>query len=132
MFKVLGEPKLTPQQMAHFKNLELFIDARGELEIDPSAVLGFRVAIFTKAHLPNARGLLRNSKVVIGKDAFIGSYSILYNCMIGEGATVSVGSVVRSRVVPAYTLVEGNPVKVIANFNREKKVWEYLETPKDL
>jgi len=130
MFKCLGEQYFS--NIGHYKDLEMFIDNRGKLEIDSTAIMGFRVAIFTMAHYPTAHGTLVKRAVIIKKNAFIGSYSILYNCVIGEGAMVSVGSVVRSRKVADYTMVEGNPAKEIAHFNVKTNKWDYYDCPKDL
>lgn len=110
--RILGDQKIN--NSGHFKNLELFIDNRGGCEIDPTAVMGFRVAILTQAHYPDPHGGIVDRPVKIGKDAFVGSFSVLYNCTIGEGAMVTVGSVVRSRIVRPYTIVEGNPAKEVA------------------
>jgi len=55
---------------------------------------------------------------------------VLYNCHVGEGAVVSVGSVVRSRDVPPWTMVEGNPARIIARY--EEGEWIYLQESEPL
>jgi acetyltransferase-like isoleucine patch superfamily enzyme len=68
--------------------------------------------------------------VIIDDYAWIASDVVLYNCHIGEGAVVSVGSVVRSRDVPPWTMVEGNPARIIARY--EGGEWIYLDEPEPL
>ena len=54
-------------------------------------------------------------KIVVEDWAYIGSGSkILPGVIIGEGALVAAGSVV-TKSVPAYTVVGGNPAKVICS-----------------
>jgi acetyltransferase-like isoleucine patch superfamily enzyme len=51
--------------------------------------------------------------ILISKGAWIGAKSvILKGVTIGEGAIVGAGSVV-SKDVPPYTIVAGNPAKII-------------------
>jgi len=54
--------------------------------------------------------------VRIEKGAWVGSFAILYNCTISEGCVVSVGSVVANQCLEPWTMVEGNPARVIARF----------------
>ena len=70
--------------------------------------------------------------VIIDDYAWIASDTVLYNCHIGEGAVVSVGSVVRSRDVPPWTMVEGNPAQVIARYDHAQGQWIYLDKPEPL
>jgi acetyltransferase-like isoleucine patch superfamily enzyme len=53
-------------------------------------------------------------EVIIGDNVWIGQRSIIFpGVMIGEGSIISAGSVVRIKVIPPYSLVAGNPAKVI-------------------
>ena len=53
------------------------------------------------------------SPVVIGNDVFIGARAILVGpCHIGDGSIIGAGSVVRGDI-PAYSVVIGNPAKVV-------------------
>ena len=61
--------------------------------------------------------------IQIDKGAFVAAFCTLYNCHIEEGAVVAVGSVVRSQTVKAYTIVAGNPARVIARWNGSH--WDY-------
>jgi acetyltransferase-like isoleucine patch superfamily enzyme len=64
---------------------------------------------------------LNEKAVVIGDDVLIGCQSIiLKGVSIGEAAVVSAGSVV-TRDVPPYTIVAGNPAKIIRIIDRNDK-----------
>ena len=59
------------------------------------------------------------ANVVIKKGAFIGiGVIILPGVTIGEYSIISAGSVV-NKDVPPYSIVAGNPAKLISNFNKE-------------
>ena len=56
--------------------------------------------------------------VTIGDDVWIGQNCIILpGTRIGDGAIISAGSVVRGKI-PPYSVVAGNPAKVIANVPR--------------
>lgn len=53
-------------------------------------------------------------EVIIGDNVWVGQRSIILpGVTIGEGSIISAGSVVRIKVIPPYSLVSGNPAKVI-------------------
>ena len=53
-------------------------------------------------------------EVIIGDNVWVGQRSIIFpGVTIGEGSIISAGSVVRIKVIPPYSLVAGNPAKVI-------------------
>ena len=57
----------------------------------------------------------------ICKGASLGSgVTVLANVTVGQGALVGAGSVV-TRDVPAYTIVAGNPAKVLRKVNSQEK-----------
>jgi serine acetyltransferase len=126
--RVLGAPK----EGGHYNTLELFLDYRGGLKIHKSSVWGFRASVLTQCHYPNARGTVVNRPVTVCKDAFIGSFAVLYNCYISEGAMVSVGTVVRSKIVRPFTMVEGNPAREIAEWDFINDKWTVHKEPREL
>ena len=53
-------------------------------------------------------------EVIIGDNVWVGRRSIIFpGVTIGEGSIISSGSVVRIKVIPPYSLVAGNPAKII-------------------
>jgi maltose O-acetyltransferase len=107
------------------------IDTRGPVRISGTANFGLRVHTYCISHHPAkyAEGMVPRP-VVVGDYAWIASDVVLYNCTIGEGAVVSVGSVVRSRDVPPWTMVEGNPARIIARYRDGE--WVYLSESEPL
>jgi len=102
----------------YFLGRHCFIDCRGELIIARSSNWGFNITVLTASHsIENGIfGEMIFKKVVVKRNAWIASNVVLYNCEIGESAIVSVGSVVANMQIEPFTMVEGNPAKVIKVF----------------
>ena len=99
------------------------LDMRGDLRIQSSQdiLFGRHVRMITASHefvKDGFSGALQVRRCWVDHHAFIGSYALLYNCVIGHHAVVSVGSVVSSMVVPPYCMVEGNPAVIVREFIR--------------
>ena len=96
------------------------LDMRGDLQIKSQDVLfGRHIRIITASHefiKDGFSGALQVKKCWIEHKVFVGSYALLYNCVIGHHAVVSVGSVVSSMLVPPYCMVEGNPARVVREY----------------
>jgi acetyltransferase-like isoleucine patch superfamily enzyme len=92
-----------------------------DIEISESSNWGFFNAVITASHNPTPGhfGEVLFRPVIVHDRAWITTSCILYNCEIGEGAVLAAGSVVRSRDVPAWTMVEGNPAKIIGRYDHE-------------
>jgi len=103
-----------------------FVDARGGLEIGENVTFGFGVKILTRSHEigDGAVGDVNARPVTIADNAWIGSYAILYNCTIGAGSIVSIGSVVRSCNIAPGVIVAGNPAEVIARWDGSEWIYE--------
>ena len=72
---------------------------------------------FSSPHVPIAKQGVRSAPVVIDDDVWIGSHAVvLRGVHIGRGAVVGANSVVTSDV-PEYSVVAGNPARVIRNRN---------------
>ncbi|MCX6239386.1 MAG: acyltransferase [Bacteroidia bacterium] len=65
-------------------------------------------------------------KIILEDEVWIGANSVvLAGVTIGKHAVVAAGSVV-TKNVPAYSVVVGNPAKVIKQYNPQTRVWERL------
>lgn len=110
------------------------VDFRGPITIDKTVELGFNVKIYTASHHADwlidgspERRLVTYRPIVIGPKAWICSEAVLFNCTIGEGAIVGLGAVVMNQTVEPYTMVIGNPAKVVKVYDHECKKWVKLE-----
>jgi len=113
----LGHP------VSYYTDRDIDIDCRGPLNISPLTNWGIGCKVITASHDPDDFGAIVYRPVTVDDGAWICSYTVLYNCHIGEDAIVALGSVVRSRDVPAGTMVEGNPARIIARLVDGK--WTY-------
>jgi len=117
-----------PQE--YFEQRDCWVDCRENdtLWISKEANIGYDNKFIVQSHdvRPGQFGTLVGRKIIIERHAFVTSHCILYNCRIGEGAIVAVGSVVRSQQIPAWTMVAGNPAKVIKIFNPLTNQWEKI------
>ncbi len=98
-------------------------DKEGKVTIEDYVFFGHRVMIISRSHDYNLFGRERQEHIeerpiTIRTGAWIGSGSILLGGItIGKHAVVGAGSVV-TRDVPEYTVVAGNPAKVIKTIDR--------------
>lgn len=68
---------------------------------------------------PTERPLISKGRVMIGKNVWVGDKAtILPGVTIGDGAVVAANAVV-TKDVPAYSVVAGNPAKIIRKMNDE-------------
>jgi len=113
----------------YFSQRDTFLDCRGlnMIEFDETAELGWEVAFHTQTHELTNFWTVTDRPIIVKKKAWIASHSLLFNCLIGEGAIVAAGSVVRSRVVPAFSAVEGNPARVFKMYSFYNKTWERVD-----
>ena len=113
---------LTPEWF-HERQFDL-VDFRGDLQIrsNNTCAFGRRVRILTASHdfSTGYLGQHVDKYVWIDPNTFIGSFALLYNCHIQEGAVVACGAVVRNMIVPPHTMVEGNPARIIKEFKDGK------------
>lgn len=92
----------------------------GKCTIGDNVLMGPECVIYTRNHkfmdknkLIISQGVSEELPVTIGNDVWIGRrVIILPGVNIGNGAVIAAGSVV-TKDVPSYTLVGGNPAKVI-------------------
>ena len=107
----------------YFMERYSFMDYRGRLRISPKSIWGYGNAVITATH-DISSGEWTEPMVLCGVTvedyAWITSMCVLYNCTIGHHAIVSVGSVVSQMVVEPYTVVSGNPARVVARWDGER------------
>lgn len=99
--------------------LNTLITTGGGVEIGDRTLIGYNVQIFSCNHnIPSNKDKIFESghqckKVTIGKDVWIGAGSIILpGVKIGDGAVIGAGSVV-TKDVESFTIVAGNPAKLV-------------------
>lgn len=87
------------------------------LVLGDGVALGNGVAIYTHDSLYNRVTELREpvqfARVVIGDWVNVSPGAFLYNCTIGSHSIVAPGAVVVNGEFPPYSLIAGNPAKVV-------------------
>lgn len=93
---------------------ETFWVAGAAICLKNDVIVGHRVELYTSDHDPDDPAFSRRDAPIVVEDyAWIGSHAlILKGVTIGKGAVVAAGSVVTKDVQP-YTIVAGNPARVI-------------------
>ena len=94
---------------------------RGEIYIGDNVIMGGRIVFHTLNHNYNSKDILivrqgvTLEPIKVGNDVWIGSDAIILpGVNIGEGCVIGAGSVVTKDVDP-YSIVAGNPAKIIKN-----------------
>jgi acetyltransferase-like isoleucine patch superfamily enzyme len=93
---------------------------RYTVRIGDNASIGPEAVLLTLGHDPQSSEFaLKGGDVFVGDRVFIGYRAIVMpGVSIGEGAVVGAGSVVTKNIEP-YTIVAGNPARVIGQRTRE-------------
>ena len=99
--------------------LDVLVETSGGVQIGDRTLIGYGTKIFSSNHVipPNQESIFfaghDRKPIVIGKDVWIGAnVIILAGRTVGDGAVIAAGSVVTKNVEP-YTIVGGNPAKLI-------------------
>ena len=110
-----GEPRIVVENGVYI-NRYTFLDASEKIIIREKAMIGPFCYITDHDHVITDEGVsgeVVGSPTEIGRKAWVGAHvTVLKGVSIGEGAVVGAGSVV-TRDVPAYSVVAGNPARVI-------------------
>lgn len=70
------------------------------------------------------QGIISKGEVTIKRGAWLAfGCHVLSGVTIGEGAVVAANAVV-TKDVPAYSVVAGNPAKMVKRYNMETRTWE--------
>jgi len=77
-------------------------------------------------HLPPHKQPVTKKKITLEDEVWIGANVVVVaGVTIGKHAIVAAGSVV-TKDVPAYSVVVGNPAKVIKQYNAQTEKWERI------
>lgn len=105
-----------------------FLQAGGNLTIGSGTLLGPGVKVWTVNHrfedpdTPIVEQGYDRIAVVIGAHVWIGANAfIMPGVELGDGCIVSAGAVVGAKKYPAYSIIAGNPGRVIGNRKKEPK-----------
>lgn len=111
---------------------QAFLQAGGGLELGDDVLIGPGVKIWTQTHLfadpdtPVWRQGAEFKPVVIGDDCWLGSDCfIMPGTVLGRGCVVSAGAVVGAKKYPDFSILMGNPARVIGS----RKPKPAVETP---
>ncbi len=133
---ILGSTSSQPHcelPQSYFEERDCWVDCRvpDMLHISREANIGWCVNLICMTHDidPGMFGRLTGRRIIIHPKAFVAGFCTLYNCEIGEGAVVAVGSVVRSQKVEPWTVVAGNPAVVVKRLNQTTQKWEKVPPP---
>jgi acetyltransferase-like isoleucine patch superfamily enzyme len=107
-----------------------FLSANNSLEIGNNCIISAYVFITDHDHgfadmekNLSQQPLSEGGSVKIGDNVFLGvKSSVLKNVTIGERAVVAANAVV-TKDVPAFSVVAGNPARIIKKYDFEKKEW---------
>lgn len=104
--------------------------------IDENVLIADKVFItdamheYTNIDIPiNDQGVKSISPVYIGKDSWIGDNVSIIGANIGCHCIIGANSVVLDDV-PDYSVVVGNPARVVKKYNFKTKRWERIESEK--
>lgn len=104
--------------------------AGADIIIKKETLIASHVAVVSENHGVNPEcGIkygnqpLSGKPVVIGKNCWIGEkVMIMPGVEIGDWSVIGAGSIV-TKNVPAYSMVAGNPARVIKEYSKEQKKW---------
>lgn len=89
-------------------------------------------AMFTNDLYPNVGVHVEYLPTLVKKNASIGTNStIIAGVTIGEHSVVGAGAVV-SKNVPPYSIVAGNPARILKQFNNAEEIQDYFRSKQKL
>jgi acetyltransferase-like isoleucine patch superfamily enzyme len=127
----------TRRSKHYFEARWTFLDCRGKVTIAEDAHFGYAVKVLSATHRYNpfaegdaVLGRPIQVPVIIENSAWICSHALLYRCKVGHHSVVAAGAVVKAAQVPPWSLVEGNPARIVGMFDyhRDGRLY-YLPEP---
>lgn len=104
----------------------------GPLQVGDDVMFAQNVALsglnhgYSDINIPIRQQECKTSAVVVGNNVWIGANAVVtLGVHIGENSIVAAGSVV-TKNVPAYTIVAGNPARILKQYNFETEDWERI------
>lgn len=111
-------------------NDNVFLNGYGGIEFGDDSGVAYGSALISEDHdISNPEILIKEQpkipgKITVGKNVWIAANcTILKGVTIGEGSVVAAGSVL-TRSVPPFTLVGGNPARVIRSIRKRERTAE--------
>ena len=111
-------------------NDNVFLNGYGGIEFGDDSGVAYGSALISEDHaIVNPDILIKEQpkipgKITVGKNVWIAANcTILKGVTIGEGSVVAAGSVL-TRSVPPFTLVGGNPARVIRSIKKRERTEE--------
>jgi acetyltransferase-like isoleucine patch superfamily enzyme len=122
-----------PVRIGHHSFIGLSDVIIGPVSIGDHVILAQHIVIsglnhgYEDVHTPISRQKCLVKPVVIGDECWIGANSVITaGVTIGKHAVVAAGSVV-TKDVPAFSIVAGNPARVIKQYQPLTQAWEKVE-----
>lgn len=124
-FCISGDPKKFSMGVGSHIKSSTFIECSGGVTIGRYFHTGRGLTIFSTSHNWKDCSKIPYDEVTLHRAVIIGDFvwaganvTILPGAVIGTGVIISAGSVVRGKI-PDYTIIAGNPAKVVGTRNEE-------------
>jgi acetyltransferase-like isoleucine patch superfamily enzyme len=104
----------------------------GPVDIGSNVIIAQQVVIsglnhgYEDVEMPIKDQPCDTKQIIIGDDSWIGAGAVITaGVTIGKHAVVAAGSIV-TKSVPDFSIVAGNPARILKQYNFDKKIWERI------
>lgn len=116
---------------ANYIHYDAYIDNVGEIEIGGNVVISTKAVLLAHDYSPKIKQMLNRGgkeqyiySLTIGDNVFIGAGAIILpQSKIGNYCIIGAGCVVKG-TIPDYSVVVGNPCKIIKSLKNRNKISE--------